>query len=308
MALPLVGSIDHLFKEKRWGEALCLLNGEIGKNPANPDLYLARAQAWRFCELASLPGNGKFKEESRRLRVLEDLRSAFETGRPTFSEAPLRSCSLLFHWGYEQEARSILEGMLAQQSTNGAEFFFQRAAFRGRFSNNVPGHQELALEDLERSLALKPSGAAYLLRSLIFRKMADYVRALQDANSALLLDPSNEAAFWARGRLLRIMGNAAGACSDFESAVALNKPDIFERWMEIGEAHLQNKEPWKAAEDFSLAYELEPALPILLRRAQARHALGDIEGASQDAREILRRSPEFPDARDWIQKLARRES
>lgn len=279
--------VERLLKDERFAEAERLLDGLLASAPRDPELRRLRAVARHFQD-------GPDPQERRR-RAAADLSAAVEAGRATYDEAAVQACSLLFHWAYKDEGDAALAAALAERPGDGAPAHYQRARFLEKFKRDFAA----ALAQVDRALAREPHWRSHLFRARLRVRAADYDAAAGDLDASLRLNPEARDAWLTRARLRMKLSEFAGAAADFERAFAVEPPASFEEWTETAQAHLENQEPRKAAEDLgrALGFFAEPPPDLLLRRAQARRRAQDLAGALEDAELALKADAGFEPAR-----------
>lgn len=154
------------------------------------------------------------------------------------------------------------------------------------------GRAELALADVNASLALVPRAHAYALRSLILFRQDRFADALADANLSVTLDPLDWEARAFRGGILRALGEYALAIDDFTWVIESGECHKYasQQYLERAQAHLALGNAALAEADCSVAidedYHEQAHWPFIVRsrvaqahlaylvRAEARLALG----------------------------------
>jgi eukaryotic-like serine/threonine-protein kinase len=136
---------------------------------------------------------------------------------------------------------------------------------------------------LQRGRALPPQTARdyYLLAGELASQgeVREATRLLEEATRR---EPSNAAAWAARGACHASLGQPQQAVAAFTTCVAL-RPDFWRGHLWRGQAHLEAGEPARAAADFDTVLRLRPGfVPALVFRALARLATKDLAGAEAD--------------------------
>lgn len=138
------------------------------------------------------------------------------------------------------------------------------------------GYYREAINDLNRVIKLRPDlPEAFLLRGRAYRHKIQYEDnplyspAIRDYSQAIRLEPSSAEAYHERGVCYALLNSWGEAMEDWDRALILNR-DFF---------------------------------PAYLARGMARRKRGDVEGAKEDFREVLRVNPEEPDALRFLSEL-----
>lgn len=115
---------------------------------------------------------------------------------------------------------------------------------------------DLEEHEYTAALALHPprnlAATVHSNRGIIRFKRGDHVRALEDFNAAVTLNPESVAAHNNRGALYMARGDYALALNDFSRVLTLN-PDLPKAYLDRGDAYWQLGRPAQAKEDFTSA-------------------------------------------------------
>lgn len=130
--------------------------------------------------------------------------------------------------------------------------------------------------------------AAFVERALCLWAAGAEERALEDLESALALDARNVPALMARGDLLFVREEPAGAEESYARAIAA-QPTLVQGWVNRGVARDEQGRHQEAIADFTRALELDPSsASALANRGVSRSQAGDMDGMCRDYREACR--------------------
>jgi tetratricopeptide (TPR) repeat protein len=184
------------------------------------------------------------------------------------------------------------------------------------------GRYDEAIVDYNRSIELNPDmGGTYNRRGYAYRGKRDWEAALKDLDRAVEMLPDFAEARYSRGRVHFELGHIDAAMADYDKAIELDPKDVkaynsrghtyytlkqwdlavpeYKRAIEIdpkfsgghqnlGTTYVELKEYQLALEEYDRALELDPENSfIYAQRATARAWIGDIDGATEDAKMFL---------------------
>lgn len=157
---------------------------------------------------------------------------------------------------------------------------------------------ELAIADLDRAIALRPSFApAYVLRGLLrFRSggIAASAEALRDFDTAIALCPTDAIAYNNRGLIHKARGDLDAARRDYDQAVRL-LPDYVGALVNRGLVHHALGDSAAALEDLDTALIADPDYaPAYIERGLLRRSQGDLAGAAADYEQAIALDPDNP--------------
>jgi tetratricopeptide (TPR) repeat protein len=157
----------------------------------------------------------------------------------------------------------------------------------------LAGRDALALEDLERSLALNPNDAdALQCRGIIRLKRKEYDRALADLDKSIAIQPWRSDYFRNRSIANRVAGRLDLAIADADSVIRL-APESVEAYLERGALYAMGGNNEKALEDLNRALELDPAsFQGLSNRGLIHYRSGRQVKAISDFRRALELNPD----------------
>ena len=192
---------------------------------------------------------------------------------------------------------------------------------RGYYLVGLDRYDE-AIADYNRSIELNPDmGGTYNRRGYAYRGKRDWEAALKDLNRAVEMLPDFAEARYSRGRVHFELGHIDEAMADYDRAIELDPKDVraynsrghtyytlkqwdlavpeYKRAIEIdpkfsgghqnlATTYVELKEYQLALEEYDRALELDPENTfIYAQRATARAWVGDINGATEDAKMFL---------------------
>jgi tetratricopeptide (TPR) repeat protein len=149
------------------------------------------------------------------------------------------------------------------------------------------GKLDLALADLNRSLAVQPnSSRAYELRAGVHRALKEYDQALTDLQAATRLDPNNGAYVLAQAAIAEERGDIQTAIGLYSQALARN-PSSMEIRLKRAAAFSKGKWFEESLKDCTGAIELQPSnaagylcrAETNLRQSRLQPAIGDLDQA-----------------------------
>jgi serine/threonine protein kinase/Tfp pilus assembly protein PilF len=186
---------------------------------------------------------------------------------------------------------------------------------RGHAYARMPGRQQAALDDLSRSIALKPElPGAWQERGRVYLVMRQWDSALADLSRALELNPTFGYGWsWTRPNLRLTPAELA----DLSRAVEAH-PDRALGWQVRGLAHLHANQGDRALADFATASKLEPRLAAVaayncafvhLRQGQGDAAAAECSRAlaldpKHETTYLLLRADVYRQMRQWDQAFA----
>jgi serine/threonine protein kinase/Flp pilus assembly protein TadD len=88
------------------------------------------------------------------------------------------------------------------------------------------GNYHLALKDYTDAIRLRPDGKVYVARGCLQHEIGAYDQALADYEIALRLRPDDSAAHFRRGVTRYVMGDSAGAITDFTEVIRHDPKDV----------------------------------------------------------------------------------
>jgi tetratricopeptide (TPR) repeat protein len=113
--------------------------------------------------------------------------------------------------------------------------------------------------------------ATHFLRAQAYVRLADYDRAVEDYDQAIVIDPAFAAAYYNRGVTNAARGKLSAALDDYSAAIRFDYPDLHKPLFNRGEIYEARGDFDRAVADFKAAFVLAPdASPV---RAKAK-ALG----------------------------------
>jgi tetratricopeptide (TPR) repeat protein len=149
------------------------------------------------------------------------------------------------------------------------------------------GKLDLALSDLNRSLAVQPnSSRAYELRAGVHRALKEYDQALTDLQAAARLDPNNGAYVLLQAAIAEEHGDVQTAIRLYSQALA-NNPFSMDIRLKRAAAFSKGKSLEEALKDCTGAIELQPSnaagylcrAEMNLRQSRLQPAIGDLDQA-----------------------------
>jgi len=162
-----------------------------------------------------------------------------------------------------------------------------------------------AMEDFERAVELNPSSAlAYFNRGAIHHAKGNTGRAIEDFDRAIELDPKFTRALNDRGVAYANQGNTSQAIKDFDRVIELN-PKFVPAYYNRGLAYSSKGNIDRALKDYDRAIELNPEDAVYLNsrcwvRAVAGTSLGLARADCDMAIAISKNEPNYLDSRGLV--------
>lgn len=163
--------------------------------------------------------------------------------------------------------------------TPGADFYLDRG-----LESLQSFDFENAYQDFSSAIAMDDGLAnAYALRAeVIWRSSDNYEDALEDINTSLELDPSEEFFYVTRAIIWDLKGEYDNAISDYARAIELN-PDYVYAFSHRGITYRDHGEYEKALHDFDRTIELDPAdAQAYFNRGTVYHNRGEMDVFYED--------------------------
>jgi tetratricopeptide (TPR) repeat protein len=145
-----------------------------------------------------------------------------------------------------------------------------------------------AMEDFDAAVKLDPlRWKSYHHRGVCFALAGEFERALSDFTKTIELRPEYASAWFNRGEIHYEMGQFAKAIADYDEAIRLQANDAG-FFTSRGHAYSQLRQFDKALADYGRAVELDPHNPQgITNRGDAYRSLGQWERAADDFRHAV---------------------
>lgn len=175
-------------------------------------------------------------------------------------------------------------------------------------ANEYYRHNEYvrALDDVNSALTHAPAGdtdlrfQAYMLRAGIYNQTDRHDLALADLNSAVALDPESYAAVYQRANTEFELGNYGAARTDYTRLQRFNTRSL-EALLGLARCSVKDNNLTAANDYLQQAVDLNPNSPeIYVRRATVRRMMGDHNGAVDDLIVALSLKSDDPKAIEYL--------
>ena len=159
------------------------------------------------------------------------------------------------------------------------------------------GDYEGAVQDYSKALELgSQSAGTYIYRAHSFRHLNLYDRAARDYNEALGLNPNNADVHVGMGILHSLRGDHNRAIISFDRALQVDSSDPY-TYLNRGNSYYARGNDDRAEKDFGKALELDPEYAYAYcARGYVCIRRGDIHGALRDLDKALQLNADFADA------------
>ena len=153
-----------------------------------------------------------------------------------------------------------------------------------------------AIDNYNMALKLNPEYAeAYYFRGYAYYNLKDYGKAIEDYSKAIKLNPEYEVVYDFRGNVYADLKEYDKAIEDYSKAIELNPEDAYAYYFR-GHAYVDLKEYDKAIEDYNKAIELNPEYAAAyMSRGFAYRNLEDNGQAIEDYNKAIELNPEDAD-------------
>jgi tetratricopeptide (TPR) repeat protein len=262
-ANPDFARAQELFHQKKWTDAIAVLDPYLATHPTDERGLVLRGD----CK-AELGQNAE---------ALKDYNRALEIN-PNYEYGYVTRCETRLQLDDVEGSLSDCNNAVrlnpndAKAYEDRADAYFQRSAY------------QLALNDYEKAVALGGS-SAYLFGARCDSKRLvgrlDDARA--DCDKALLLDPRNRRALWARGRLALVQVRYADGIADLNSYIGQKPQSSDTAYYFRGLAYNRLNSYQLALNDLQIYVQRQPGDPDGYReRALALNGMGDKKAALAD--------------------------
>jgi tetratricopeptide (TPR) repeat protein len=199
------------------------------------------------------------------------------------------------------KSASQLQVSNAEPTTENASDNFDVASMTEQGRLSIGGDDKKAIELLSRIIKLKPNhGEAYIFRSVAYRNIKNYPKAIEDLNKVIEIDSieHKKLAYNLRGEVLLEFKRYPEAMKSFDEAIKLY-PDESSVFHWRGEAYLKIGKYHKAIEDFNKAIELNAGGGTYRSRGKAYSNLKNYQKAIQDFSKAMELNPNIKEYHMW---------
>jgi tetratricopeptide (TPR) repeat protein len=207
---------------------------------------------------------------------------------------------------YFNSEDNILDDETVSEGLDGLYFLERGKAFRKK--NDCKN----AIIEYTKAIELLPGLAeAYNGRGYCYNSFSPKIRnldkAVNDLNTAILLDPNSADAYFNRGTSYLLKNNYRQSILDLNKAIELN-PDFAFAIFNRGVVHFYQNEIDKAIKDFTETIKYLPGESrIFLFRGKAYQKQNNTALAMEDFRQVLQLNPNSKEAKDLLAKLEENE-
>lgn len=210
LAVPAKAEVIGGEESYRACMALARSNPTDGEERARGLIALRGGAPARHCLASALLGLGRYADAAEAF-----VEVAIETRDPDLRVEALGQAGNVWVLAGDLPRAVAAFGQAIKLRSDDADLFIDRAIALAAGANYFE-----AIDDLNRAIELDPRRAeAYVFRATAYRYVDAPDLALQDAEAALALKPGLLEALVERGILRRLAGNAAGARADWISVL-----------------------------------------------------------------------------------------
>jgi tetratricopeptide (TPR) repeat protein len=142
---------------------------------------------------------------------------------------------------------------------------------------------------------LTSPGVNYLNRGQVYEKSGNTIKALEDYNQALKIDPKYAYAYVKRGNLYQKMGSNKKALEDYSQAIKLNPKYAF-KYQNRASLYQNSRDDNKALKNYDWTIKMHPNdAKAYLKRGNLYQEIGDKIQALDDYNQALKLNPENAD-------------
>ncbi len=250
---------------------------KIAKSPQNYSLLLKLAQLWE-----------ERGETSNAIYTMEKC-LAFAPQAP---EVYLYHGILLRRSGNVEKAREAFEKCLFYNK------FLSKAHYQLGILERGARNLERARESLQRCIQLAPDDAyAHYQLGMVYREMGDFHLAQMELKRACILNPTDSYGHSQLGQIHHHLKKFDLAVMEYSQALSLKPNDHFVL-EKLAEVMVEKGEDARAQDLFqeALAHQFHPDPKTMLSLARILHSRGKLKELKTLVDEILRVSPDNPDA------------
>jgi tetratricopeptide (TPR) repeat protein len=193
--------------------------------------------------------------------------------------------------GYWKNSISLSSHALKVTKNNYMAYNNRGSAYAGL------GQYQLAIEDLNKSILLKPNyNLAYCNRGIAYNGLGQYLLAIEDFNKAVRLKPDFASTYYSRGTVYSELGQYQRAIEDFNKVIRLES-NYVDAYNNRGNAYDKLGQQQLAIEDFNKAIRLKPDdAKAYYNRGNAYAKLGQYQRAIEDFSKAIRLESNYVDA------------
>ena len=144
------------------------------------------------------------------------------------------------------------------------------------------GRYDESIYYLSRSIAIKPDNITYENRGIIYSEEGNYVKALEDLNKSIAMDPTYFNTYVKRSWVYQSQHRYQEALADLAHVIVL-EPYFADAYIERGMLWMTIGRAQEALQDFQQALKIEPFnYEVLLKRGEVYYSLGRYDLALED--------------------------
>ena len=283
LSRTLTDQASSQIDRREYREALPNLNQAIRLDSKNAQAFYLRGLARRETSRVSDSND-----------AINDLSEAIRLGLRNTEIFSLRARLWPLHQ-YQNAINDFSEVLKIKPSS---EIFLER----GR-NYLFTGFGDMAIADFTEALQLNPKLAtAYEYRAMAWLAKKNYLRALNDAESAILLNGISKSVLGFRGQARLGVKDFDGALADFDEVIRRDPGDYF-CLSDRGDAWAEKGDNDRAIADYTESIRLEPMAATFFKRGLRYEIVDELGLALADFRHFSRVKPKNENGLEAIKRI-----
>jgi len=266
----------ELIENKKYDEAVDLLNKSIANNPNSNIAYANRAQAAKYL--------GKYAEAKA------DAEKAIELNPKNSLAYEVLGTTYLIEKKYSEAVNNFDKAILYDKKNKIA------LVNRGT-AKSKQGDSAGAIADYTQAIKIDPNfTTAYYNRGLEKYDLKDYHGAIADYTQTIKIDPNSAKAYYNRGNAKSSLNNYQEAIEDYTQAIKID-PNHTKAYNNRGSAKFEIKDYKGAIEDYTQAIKIDPNYAVAYySRGNAKSSLNNYPEAVEDYTQTIKINPDYTEA------------